>query len=238
MELTNILGQAFLVNVDSVVYAYTRGSGSTLVMSRNKELVYVTESVSEVVTASGTGLVAFTSTEGDVTGSVAINPNYIQTVTSVDGGDSSGLILGDNSGVRATLVVTTDYSAMDAIVEASGGGAAATVVAKTADFTADGASGTIYAMDGTGPSYVTATIGESLDIGTKYTFLAYVQDGLLTVRPASGETITYNDGSGESWTATNATGINLTQYGSHITAVKVSATEWYSIAESWVEPEA
>lgn len=119
MELTNILGQAFLVNVDSVVYAYTRGSGATLVMSRNKELVYVTESVSEVVTASGTGLVAFTSTEGDVTGSAAINPNYIQTVTSVDGGDSSGLILGDNSGVRATLVVTTDYSEMDAIVEAS-----------------------------------------------------------------------------------------------------------------------
>lgn len=119
MELTNILGQAFLVNVDSVVYAYTRGGGATLVMSRNKELVYVTESVSEVVTASGTGLVAFTSTEGDVTGSVAINPNYIQTVTSVDGGDSSGLILGDNSGVRATLVVTTDYSEMDAIVEAS-----------------------------------------------------------------------------------------------------------------------
>lgn len=229
MELTSILGTSFLVNVDSVVYAYTRGSESTLVMSRNKELVYVTESVAEVVTASGTGLVAFTSTSGDVTGSVAINPNYIQKVTSVDGGDSSGLVLGDSNGISATLVVTTDYANIDAIVEASAGGGALTVVAKTADFTADGASGTVYTNEGATID-ITATIGD-VAVGTEYTFLGASDEGtLIKVVPFTGDTINYVDTNGNEVQvpASGADVYSSLSYGV-LKIVKVTSTLWIAV---------
>lgn len=123
MELTNVLGQAFQVNLDSIVYAVARGSGATLLLSKGGVTVEVEETVAEVVTASGDGMTSFTASAGDVTGTVAINPNYILTVSSVDGGDSSLLVVADNTATRLTVTVDTDYSAMDAIIEAASGGA-------------------------------------------------------------------------------------------------------------------
>lgn len=230
MELTSILGTSFLVNVDSVVYAYTSGSESTLVMSRSKELVYVTESVAEVVTASGTGLVAFTSTSGDVTGSVAINPNYIQKVTSVDGGDSSGLVLGDSNGISATLVVTTDYANMDAIVEASAGGGALTVVAKTADFTADGASGTIYTNAGAGDT-VTATLDPDTATGTSYVFLQTDGTQSLHITPPDGHGFYLNNEAGPVFTTGDGIWtMDTNTKSSRLEVTKIGSTEWYGSA--------
>lgn len=127
MQLTNILGQAFQVNLDSVVYAVSRTGGATLLLSKGGVTVDVEETVAEVVTASDGGMTSFTASAGDVTGTVAINPNYILTVTSVDSGNSSLLVVSDNTATRLTVTVTTDYSAMDAIIEAASGGASYSV---------------------------------------------------------------------------------------------------------------
>lgn len=124
MQLTDILGTAFLVNVDSVVYAYARGSGATLLLSKGDKLISVAESVAEVVTAAGTSLTAFTALSGDAAGSIAVNPNFILTVASVNSGADSRIVLCDsNSETKATIVVDTAFASMDAIIEAAGGGA-------------------------------------------------------------------------------------------------------------------
>lgn len=124
MELTNVIGQAFQVNLDSVVYAVSRTGGATLLLSKGGVTVEVEETVAEVVTASDGGMTSFTASAGDVTGSIAINPNYILTVASVDSGNSSLLVVSDNTATRLTVTVTTDYSAMDAIIEAAASGGA------------------------------------------------------------------------------------------------------------------
>lgn len=109
------------------------------------------------------------------------------------------------------------------------------VVAKVADFTADGPSGTIYAMDGT-DNAVTATLEDSA-IGTQYTFLAVFQDFQLVVRPATNHTIRYNDFSGGGQTATDAEGINLAQTAAVVTVLKTGATTWFAINSNLIEPE-
>lgn len=123
MELTNILGVSFQINADSVVYAYSNNGGSTLLLSKGSVLVSVEETVAEIVTASAGNLVAFTALSGDKTGDIAVNPNYIQSVSSYNSGNDSQISICDNTSVRATVVVDTAYADMDAIIEASGGSA-------------------------------------------------------------------------------------------------------------------
>lgn len=128
MQLTDVIGTAFLVNVDSVVYAYARGSGARLLLSKGNKTLDVDETVAEVITAAGTSLTAFTALSGDATGSIAVNPNYILTVASYNSGNDSQIILcDDNSEVKATIVVDTAFASMDAIIEASAGGASYSV---------------------------------------------------------------------------------------------------------------
>lgn len=114
-------------------------------------------------------------------------------------------------------------------------GGAVVVEDKTSDFTANGANGTIYAMDGTSGNVV-ATL-ENSAIGTTYTFLAVVQDNLLKVRPATGHTIKYNDFSNSGITATDSVGINLVQTASVVTVLKTGATTWCAINSNLIEPE-
>lgn len=117
MELTNISGQPFLVNIDSVVYAYERGDGATLLLATGDTLLDVQETPAEVVTASDSVLVAFTALSGDAVGIIAINPDFILTVGSSDGGDSSQIVLCDsNSRTRATMIVDTAYADMNDII--------------------------------------------------------------------------------------------------------------------------
>lgn len=123
MQLTDIIGTSFLVNVDSVVYAYARGSGATLLLSKGNKTIDVDETVAEVITAAGTSLTAFTALSGDATGSIAVNPNFVLTVASVNSGNDSRIVLCDsNNETKATIVVDTAFASMDAIIEAAAGG--------------------------------------------------------------------------------------------------------------------
>lgn len=124
MQLTDTRGTAFLVNTKSVVYAKTRGSGATLLLSRGNQVVDVEETVAEVVTAADSDLTAFTAISGDVVGSVAINPDYIVSVSSYANGTQSQIVLLDDNEntTRVCMVVTTDFADMDDIIEPAAGG--------------------------------------------------------------------------------------------------------------------
>lgn len=61
-----------------------------------------------------------------------------------------------------------------------GGGGALTVVAKTEDFTADGASGTVYTNEGAA-GHIMATLEDS-PVGTEYTFVS-IDGNLIKVVP-------------------------------------------------------
>lgn len=118
MQLTDTRGTAFLVNTKSVVYAKTRGSGATLLLSRGNQVVDVEETVAEVVTAADSDLTAFTAISGDVVGSVAINPDYIVSVSSYANGTQSQIVLLDDNEntTRVCVVVSTDFADMDEIL--------------------------------------------------------------------------------------------------------------------------
>lgn len=122
MNVTSIIETPFQVNLDSVVYAYTRGDGSSIMLSKGSVILDVAETVAELVTEAGGALTAFTAVSGDATGDIAINPNYILTVESANGGTYSLITLCDNIYTRAKITVDTAYADMDAIVEAASGG--------------------------------------------------------------------------------------------------------------------
>lgn len=127
MNVTSVIETPFQVNLDSVVYAYARGDGSSIMLSKGSVILDVAETVAELITESAGGLVAFTAVSGDATGDIAVNPNYILTVESANGGSYSTLKLCDNIYTRATITVDTAYSEMDAIVETSSGGSSYSV---------------------------------------------------------------------------------------------------------------
>lgn len=189
MNVTSIIETPFQVNLDSVVYAYTRGDGSSIMLSKGSVILDVAETVAELVTEAGGLLTAFTAVSGDASGDIAINPNYILTVESANGGAYSLITLCDNIYTRAKITVNTAYADMDAIVEAAAGGAAVSVVAKTANFTADGASGTIYTNDGAGDAII-ATIGD-VAVATEYTFIGYPTGSNFYLQPDAGITINF-----------------------------------------------
>ncbi len=117
----------------------------------------------------------------------------------------------------------------------SSGGGAATVTAKTADFTANGTTGTVYAVDATsGP--VVCTLSDAA-VGTSYTVVVQLQDNTIVVRPATGQTIIYNNFSNGGETATDEQGINLPQIASFVTVLKIASAVWAVVASSVIEPE-
>ena len=127
MNVTSIIETPFQVNLDSVVYAYTRGDGSSIMLSKGSVILDVAETVAELVTEAGGLLTAFTAVSGDASGDIAINPNYILTVESANGGAYSLITLCDNIYTRAKITVNTAYDDMDAIVEAAAGGSSYSV---------------------------------------------------------------------------------------------------------------
>lgn len=119
MQLTDTRGTAFLVNANSVVYAYARGSEATILLARGNQKIDVAESVSAIVTASNGALVSFTSLSGDITGSVGVNPDYIVSVASYSNGTQSQLVIMDDdyNTTRTVITVSTAFASMDAILE-------------------------------------------------------------------------------------------------------------------------
>lgn len=125
MQLTDSRGTAFLISTKSVVYVREWGDGARLLLSRGNQIIDVAETVAEVITASDSVLVAFTSLSGDATGSVAINPLYIVSVSSYSSGTQSQIVLLDdnNNTTRVVMTVSTAFASMDAIIEAGDSGA-------------------------------------------------------------------------------------------------------------------
>lgn len=70
-----------------------------------------------------------------------------------------------------------------------GGGSSASVIVKTANFTANDPSGTIYTNDGAGDAII-ATIG-NVSAATEYTFIGYPTGSNFYLQPDTGITINF-----------------------------------------------
>jgi hypothetical protein len=111
-----------------------------------------------------------------------------------------------------------------------GGGGVAPVEAKTADFTADGASGTIYTNAGASGDVV-ATLEDSA-IGTEYTFIQSENGQILFVVLPDGHTLLYSILGQDQASSTVGDGswtIETSGVGGRMDFVKIGATTWSGI---------
>ncbi len=130
------------------------------------------------------------------------------------------------AGTEYLLVVQSGTAKKCESEDVGGGGGAATVTAKTTDFTANDASGTIY-ITNAGETFgtITATLTDSA-VGTTYRFLALEQDTYLKVVPPSGHSIYFTQEGTSVSQATNADGLFLATKGGFVEIVKIDATTW------------
>lgn len=114
-----------------------------------------------------------------------------------------------------------------------GGGAAASVITKTADFTANNASGTVYINDGAGDA-ITATLGNSA-AGTEYTFIGYPTGSNFYIVPAADISIkAFNLSANQPVSIVGGDGFAFdltTEYGS-IRLVKTDSATWAVISHT------
>lgn len=114
-----------------------------------------------------------------------------------------------------------------------GGGAAASVITKTADFTANDASGTVYTNDGAGDA-ITATLGNSA-AGTEYTFIGYPTGSNFYIVPAADISIkAFNLSANQPVSIVGGDGFAFdvtTEYGS-IRLVKTDSATWAVISHT------
>jgi hypothetical protein len=112
-----------------------------------------------------------------------------------------------------------------------GGGGSATVENKDDDFTADGASGTVYANVGATGNIV-ATLEDSA-VGTQYTFIKASEDGYdIRVVPNVANIIAWRDYVSGVDQTVPGNGDWVEGYGNYdrFTLLKISATHWTVIS--------
>lgn len=131
-----------------------------------------------------------------------------------------------------TVVVIQDGAPVETttqdIADLGGGAAAPTVSAKTADFTANGASGTVYTNVGASGK-IFATLADSA-IGTEYTFFS-VADNEISIVPFTDESITWFDWQANAQKTANQSGPDGMAFVNNcVTLVKISATAWHATA--------
>lgn len=110
------------------------------------------------------------------------------------------------------------------IADLGGGGGA--VEAKITDFTANGASGTVYTNEG-GAFVILATIEAGKAVVYKYHFMTLEANSVMLIGCATGEEIVFWDGT--EVRATNegtAEYIRLNGQGRSLTVVKLNDTQW------------
>lgn len=139
--------------------------------------------------------------------------------------DGTELIAGIQDGVPVKMT-TQDVADL-------GGGAAASVITKTADFTANDASGTVYINDGAGDA-ITATLGNSA-AGTEYTFIGYPTGSNFYIVPAADISIkAFNLSANQPVSIVGGDGFAFdvtTEYGS-IRLVKTDSATWVVISHT------
>lgn len=121
------------------------------------------------------------------------------------------------------------------IADLAGGGAGgpATVVAKTANFTADGDSGTIYTNTGASGAVV-ATL-ENSALGTEYKFIQTDESNVLSVIIPDGHDLLYVafvSGTPSKTTGNGSWTIDTSAQGAYLSVVKVGATMWAGFVSS------
>lgn len=85
------------------------------------------------------------------------------------------------------IVIIQGNAVVQCVADDLGGGSSASVIVKTASFTANDASGTIYTNDGAG-DVITATIAD-VAVATEYTFIGYPTGSNFYLQPDTGITI-------------------------------------------------
>lgn len=137
-------------------------------------------------------------------------------------------IVQDGANVQTTAQDIADFVKVLSIVE------------QTADFTADGASGTIYTNAGA-PGRVTATLPDGAAVGTQYTFVNVDAFDIWVATPAGTQIVFYdfwNSGVTQTIdTDNNATYLQLgsANQGASVTILKTAATRWSVISNCGAE---
>lgn len=164
---------------------------------------------------------------------MAVSISDVINTTDLDGTATAS----DKLRLKATGVTAGAYTSANVTVDAkgritaieNGGGGTATVVAKTADFIADGDSGTIYTNEGAAGT-ITGTLSDA-PIGTEYEFYVLENESLVVSFP-DGHNVrgfAFFDGANPSF-GTSLGSVGSSTIGHSLKVKKITATDWELIS--------